>query len=85
MLVWAIPEMPNGVIKSYEIRMIGEGASENVAVVDAVTFYFEPVLEDLPHGSNITVQASAGDDGFSKCTREHENWMFNTWHLFALS
>ena len=83
--MWAIPEMPNGVIKSYEIRMIGEGSSEKIAVVDAVTFYFEPVLEDLPHGSNITVQASAGDVGFSKCTSKHGSWMFNMQHLFGLS
>ena len=60
-LVWTVPEMPNGVIKHYKIRMIGEGVSRSV-IVDAVTFYYEPSLEDLPHGSSITVQVSTFDD-----------------------
>ena len=59
-LVWTLPSMPNGVIKYYDIRIMGEESINNV-VVDAVTFYYEPRLQDLPHGSSITVQV--GDVG----------------------
>ena len=60
-LVWTVPEKPNGVIKHYEIRMIGDGATRFI-VLSAVTFYYEPRLQDLPHGSSVQSQVSTVND-----------------------
>ena len=54
-VIWNTPEMPNGIIVSYELRFTGQETSSTI-LTEPTILYYVPSFMDFPHTTDETVK-----------------------------
>ena len=62
-VIWNTPEMPNGIIVSYELRFTGQGTT-TTKLTEPTVLYYAPSLMDFPPTTDTIVKVEVSNYTF---------------------